>query len=104
MEEVIRKIIQVEMKAQQVDKDLAQTVQQRKMKQQERLTVLQKTIQLKANAKLEAIRKSEEEEINQLIRKKEADCNKRLAVIERQAADKMDVWVDDLVAEVLKRG
>ncbi len=101
MEEVIKKIIDIEEKAQKVVDD---ALEEKRLKEEEhmlKILKLEDTIVNDAKRKVEQIRIREFDEIRDKENEKILECDKKLQAMEQLAAKNMDQWVDELVKRVL---
>lgn len=101
MEEVIKKIIEIE----DIAKDIMDTtVAEKEQKEKEhvqQLKALEDKIVSDAKKKVEQIREREFLEIKEHEEEKVRLCEERLVKMDSEAAKKMDVWVKELVDRVL---
>ena len=101
MEEVIKKIIQIEEEAQAIIDETMKEKERKEKEHEEELVHLQASIIQNAHRKVEQIRKREFDEVNSKTANMEKKCEDRLQRIEKNADMKMDGWIDELVNRVL---
>lgn len=101
MEDVIKMIIQIEDKAQKIIDDAVADKKHKEADHKERVKALEDTIINDAKHKVEQIREREFLEIKEQEEAKVVKCEKRLDQMDINAAEKMDMWVEELVKRVL---
>lgn len=101
MEDVIKKIIKIEDKAQKIIDDAVTNKKLKETQHKERVKSLEDTIINDAKHKVEQIREREFLEIKEQEEAKVLKCEKRLEDMDLDAEKKMDVWVEELVKRVL---
>ena len=101
MEEVIKKIIEIEFKAQEViDKALAEKELDEKQNM-DRIKELKVSLINDANHKVDQIREREFLEIKEQEVEKIKKCDEFVIKMEENAESNMDIWVEELVKRVL---
>jgi hypothetical protein len=101
MEEVIRKIIQIELDAKKMMND---ALEEKKAKEEEHnrlIKELQTNTLKRANDKIEQIRQREFQEIEESEIQKKQRCELRLRQMDAYAKENMETWVEQLVKRVL---
>jgi|ASRM01.1.fsa_nt_gi vacuolar-type H+-ATPase subunit H len=101
MEEVIKKIIQIEEQAQSIIKEAIQEKERKEKEHEDKIQNLHETIINNAHKKVEQIREREFEEINEKKTAMEDKCQARLSRMQDNANQQMDQWVNELVNRVL---
>jgi vacuolar-type H+-ATPase subunit H len=101
MEEVIKKIIQIEEQAQSIISEAIQEKERKEKEHEDKIQNLHETIINNAHSKVEQIRAREFEEINEKKTAMEDKCQARLGRMQDNANQKMDQWVNELVNRVL---
>jgi vacuolar-type H+-ATPase subunit H len=101
MEEVIKKIIQIEEQAQSIISEAIQEKERKEKEHEDKIQNLHETIIDNAHKKVEQIRAREFEEINEKKTAMEDKCQAQLGRMQNNANQKMDQWVNELVNRVL---
>ncbi|WZL82285.1 hypothetical protein QBE53_04065 [Vallitaleaceae bacterium 9-2] len=101
MEEVIKKIIEIEEKAQSVINETLKEKERKEKEHEAKVQNLEETIISNAHRKVEQIREREFAEVNGKRQAMEKECEDRLDRMQSYANEKMDQWVDELVRRVL---
>lgn len=103
MQDVIRRIIKIEEKAQAIIEGANREKEQKKRDFDDRLESLEKRIIGDAKRKVSQIRERELSE-NVVARDSQQEkCNGKLEMMEQRVKENEAKWVDELVANVLKR-
>lgn len=103
MQDVIRRIIKIEEKAQAIIEGANREKEQKKKDFDDRLESLEKRIIGDAKRKVSQIRERELSE-NVVARDSQQEkCNSKLEMMEQRVKENEAKWVDELVANVLKR-
>lgn len=103
MEDVIKKIINIEEKARAI---IEAANQEKEIKEQEfdqKLSSLEEKIMGDARKKIKQLRERELNENTEAKRVSEQKCQKKIAIIEERVVKNKDQWVSELVENVLKR-
>lgn len=103
MEDVIKKIIRIEEKAQTIIEGANKEKEQMEAAFEEKLDALERRVIGDAKRKVRELR---ERELSDNIAAREAQvdkCNRKLAEMELRVKENRDKWVDELVDNVLKR-
>ena len=103
MEDVIKKIIKIEEKAQSI---MASTYRENEVKRQvaaDQIKQLEATIIGDAHRKIEEIREKELSENSELLKEKSDVCNSKLKKMEAIVLKNEDQWVDNLYNKILER-
>jgi len=101
MEEVIRKIIQIELDAKKMINDVLEEKKVKEENHNKAINQLREETFKRAKSKVEQIRLREFKEIEDSEIKKRQRCEARLQQMDAYAKEKMDIWVDELVNRVL---
>ena len=101
MEDVIKKIIKIEEKAQAI---IASTLQENEVKRnatEERLKALEEQIVGDAHKKAKELRKKELSANASYAKEIRSQCDRRIKAMEDTAKEKSDQWVEYLLGKVL---
>lgn len=103
MEEIIKKIIDIEYKAQSVIDDANQEKEKRKEALKEKLVVLEEQLISDAKRKIGQLRTRELDEALRENALEEEKCTASLVKMDAQKHEMEKIWKDELVTSVLKR-
>lgn len=103
MEEIIKKIIDIEYKAQSVIDDANQEKEKRKEALKEKLIVLEEQLISDAKRKIGQLRTRELDEAIRENVLEEEKCMASLIKMDAQKHEMEKIWKDELVTSVLKR-
>ena len=102
MEEVIKKIIQIEEEAAEIEKAASEEIRQKKIEQEETLNHLQQTLKRKAAAKVDTLHEWEMKEVDEEIKRRKVAFQQQLAAMDKMEKEKSKIWLDALFAEITK--
>ena len=102
MEEVIKKIIQIEEEASEMEKAANEKIRQKKMEQEKTLEQLHQNLKRKAAAKVTTLYEWGMKEPDEEIAKQKAVLDKRLAALDEIEKEKAEVWLDALFSKITK--
>ena len=102
MEEVIKKIIQIEEEAAEIEKAATEKMQQKKMEQEKTLEHLRQNLKQKAADKVKTLQEWTVKETDAEIAKQKIVLDKRLATLDAIEKEKAQDWLDALFAEITK--
>lgn len=102
MEDVIKRIIQIEQEAAELGRETQEKMTAQKKEQAERLAQLRETLRDKSDFKIAALRQREMQEVEEIIQKEEALCQEKVQRLQKIAENKMQEWVEKLVASIIK--
>lgn len=103
MEDVIRKIIKIEDKAQAIIEAANLEKEQKKKDFEEKLVALERRIFGAAQKKVSQLREREMSENDAECQAHDYRCNDKIKVMEAYAKEHESEWVEELVSSVLKR-
>ena len=103
MEKIIKRIIDIEYKAQAVIDNAAKEREERKKAQQEVLKEREGRIVQDANRKIDQIREREMKDVASVIAEENAKSDTAVQKLDVQAKEQSKQWVDQIVASVLSR-
>lgn len=101
MEDVIKKIIKIEEKAQAIMDGAISEKMRMEQDFDEKLTSLDNRIIGEAKRKVKELRERELSENSELVNAQVTQCDEKLQVMEKAVAENRDKWIDTLVANVL---
>ena len=102
MEEVIKKIIQIEEEAADMEKSANEKIQQKKIEQEKALEHLRQNLKRKAADKVKTLHEWGMKETDEEIAKQKIVLDKRLAALDEIEKEKAGVWLNTLFAEITK--
>ena len=102
MEEVIKKIIQIEEEAAEMEKDANEKIRQKKMEQEKTLEHLRQNLKRKAADKVATLQEWEMKETDVEIARQKGAFDKQLAALDAIEKEKAKDWQDALFAEITK--
>lgn len=102
MEDVIKKIISIENKAQKVINMAEQEKINKRNDLKDRLDALEKKLNSDAERKIEQLRKRELSEAREEAAGKRESCTGKLKMIEQYGKDNHDTWVENLFNMVIR--
>lgn len=100
MEEVIKKIIQIELDAKKMMNDVLEEKKRKEQEHERIIAELRATTLKRAKDKVDQIRIREFKEIEDSEIRKKQQCELRLQQMDAYAKEHMDTWVDELVNRV----
>ena len=103
MEDVIRRIIDIEEKAQALMKHTMQEKEALIKSYEEKTVALEKRILEEADTKIEQIRKKELSDSTNERKEAEKQCDMKIMAIEEKIKKNKEAWISDLVNQVLSR-
>ncbi len=103
MIEVIKEIISIEKKAQDIIENTHQERNQKVSEMNNRLDLLEKETKSKAIRKIKQIRERELNEVREKAELLMNETNDKVAAMESLASQNKTIWVEQLVEAVLKR-
>jgi ethanolamine utilization protein EutQ (cupin superfamily) len=101
MEDVIRRIIEIEDEARRIIDDSIADKKRKEKEHKERIEVLEQKIISDAKRKVEQIREREFAEIEEKERLKVEKCSKHIQSMRQHGDENMDRWVKELVDRVI---
>ena len=102
MEEVIKKIIQIEEEAAEMEKDANEKIRQKKLEQEKNLEHLRQNLKRKAADKVVTLHEWGMKETDEEIARQKIVLDKRLAALDAIEKEKAKDWQDALFAEITK--
>jgi hypothetical protein len=103
MEEIIKKIISIENKAQKVMSSTNVEKKEKELALKEKLQQLEKNIIENAYKKVEQIRERELAETNLEAKKETERCNNIIIRMEERASRKEKIWRKEIIDAIIKR-
>ena len=102
MEEVIKRIIYIENKAQNVINDAEKEKISKQNELKDRLDALEKKLMADADKKIKRLREIELSEANAIALDSNESCTGRLKMIEQNSMDKKEIWAKNLYESVIR--
>lgn len=102
MEEVIKRIIEIEQEAAQLEKQTAEKIRLHRLEQEKNLVKLSQTIKEKATAKVKTLREREMAEVEEEIRRKDDEAQKQIENLINIKKQKAEQWICQLYQEITK--
>lgn len=102
MEEIIKRIIQIEEEAAEIEKTVDEKIRQKKTEQDKTLEKLRQVIKGKAASKVDTLRQMEMKTADEEIKKQQEVAQKQMDRLTEIEAAKSAEWVDHLFAEIIK--
>jgi len=102
MEEVIKKIIEIEETAQKLMEDTEKEKEEKKKEHQARIQALEEKIMHDAKRKVVQLREREALENQKMTQEKIEMCDQHLIKMAKHMKKNKDQWVEELVEAVLK--
>ena len=102
MEEIIKRIIQIEEEAAEIEKTVEEKMKQKKAEQEHTLERLQKVLKEKAASKVNTLREWEMKTADEEIRRQQEVFLQQLDRFTRLETEKTEDWVSDLFTQIIK--
>ena len=101
MEDIIRRIIEIEDKAQEIVNDARAAESNLGKRVEAEDKILAQKIREKAENRCRKLRESEQERINEKINDISKTTESRLAELQRKYSENKEKWVDDMVRHII---
>ncbi len=102
MEEVIKRLVQIEAEAADVERETAERIRKKKQEQEEALRSLRQEMKKKAEDKLVTLHEWGMKEVDEELEKQKAGLTKKLAAFDRIEKEKTQEWVNTLFLKLTR--
>lgn len=102
MEEVIKRIIQIEEEAAEIEKLVDEKIKQKRLEQDQTLEKLHQVLKSKAMSKVSTLREWEMKMANEEVERQQMLAQEKIRNLTQIETEKAEEWVSQLFAEIIK--
>ncbi|RRD95505.1 hypothetical protein EII17_03255 [Clostridiales bacterium COT073_COT-073] len=102
MEEVIKRIIQIEEEAAEIEKFVDEKIKQKRLEQDQTLEKLHQVLKSKAMSKVSTLREWEMKMANEEVERQQMLAQEKIRNLTQIETEKAEEWVSQLFAEIIK--